>query len=233
MDFMRKTTENAKLIIPKKSLMIKTNVEDPVFFHYYPITRILYRRRLKNTLELLKPFRFKHVLEIGYGSGIFLPTLARLADAVTALDIHTETAGVQKMLDWYQLSQVKLVSGDLMQMPFPENSFDGCVIISTLENIEGSERAVKEIARVVQLGGNIIVSFPVTNAVTNLLFRMVGYNPEEIHPSDQRYILGYLEKNFTVMRTIMYPSFATLNTALYISVHCYNDKLKQDKTETV
>ena len=80
-----------KLIIPPKRLITKTNAADPVFFHYYPGVGYFYRRRLKNTLELIRGYRFRKLLEVGYGSGIFLPTLSKLAKKVVALDIHKET----------------------------------------------------------------------------------------------------------------------------------------------
>lgn len=216
-----------KLVIPPKGLMTKTNDEDPVFFHYYPIARMVYRRRLFNTLSLIpQEKKFSHMLEIGYGSGVFLPTLAQLADEVTALDIHPETAAVEKMLDFYRLrDRVHCVSGDIMKMPFADNSFDACVIVSTLENIENSEQAVSEIARVVKPNGDIVISFPVENSITDMLFRIAGEDPRKIHPSNHRYILAYLNKNFTVTRAIHFPSFVPLNMSLYVSLHCRNDVL--------
>lgn len=219
----------SRLIIPPRHLMTKTNDEDPVFFHYYPIVRIVYRKRLKNTLSLIpQEKKFKNILEIGYGSGIFLPTLAACADKVTALDIHPETIAVQKLLNWYNLSsRVDLVSGDIMKMPFPDNAFDCCVIVSTLENIENSGQAVAEIARVVKPDGDIIISFPVENFITDALFRIAGEDPRKIHPSNHKYIFEYLNKNFSITRTIHFPSFIPLNMSLYVSLHCRNDVLKQ------
>lgn len=211
-----------KLIIPPKKIVTQTNWGDPVMYHYYPITGTVYRRRLRNTLKLMQPHRFKRLLEIGYGSGIFLPTLSKMAQEVTALDIHKETAAVKRMLDWYQVSNVNLVSADVMHMPFPDHTFDGCVIVSTLEDIPESGRAVSEIQRVVTRGGHIFVSFPVKNIITDAFFKLVGEDPDDIHPSDHRYILDFLKKNFEVRRVLLYPRFAPFNFALYASVHCVN-----------
>lgn len=218
-----------KLLIPPRHLMTKTNDEDPVFFHYYPLARIVYRKRLKNTLSLIpQEKKFENLLEIGYGSGIFLPTLAQCADKITALDIHPETVAVETMLNFYHLrDRVQLVSGDIMNMPFPDSTFDCCVIVSTLENIENSGQAVSEIARVVKPGGDIIISFPVENFITDLLFRIAGEDPRKIHPSNHRYILDYLNKNFAITRIIHFPFFIPLNLSLYVSLHCRNDVLKQ------
>lgn len=213
-----------KLIIPPKNLMVQSNWGDPVFYHYYPYSRTVYRKRLKNTLELLQPLRFENLIEIGYGSGIFLPTISKLAKKVTALDIHKELDPVRRLLDWYQISNVDLISGDIMKMPFEDSAFDGCVIVSTLEDIHNSERAVSEIKRIIKPGGNIIISFPVKNIITDLFFKLVGEDPEEIHPSDHRYILKFLEKNFNVKQVLKMPRFAPLDLSLYVSVHCVNKK---------
>lgn len=214
--------KRVKLIIPPRWLMTQTNWGDPVFYHYYPFSRYVYRKRLKNTLALIAPYRFEKLLEIGYGSGIFLPTLSKLAREVHALDIHKETSAVERLLDWYQVKNVHLASGDIMGMPYERGAFDGCVIVSTLEDIENSERAVEEIARVVKRGGNIFISFPVKNIVTDTFFRLVGEDPEDIHPSDHRYILKFLEKNFSVKKILAFPRLVPIDLALYVSVHIEN-----------
>lgn len=211
-----------KLIIPPKKIMTQTNWGDPVMYHYYPGPNIIYRKRLKNTFKLMRPYRFQHLLEIGYGSGIFLPTLSKMADKVTALDIHKEAAAVRRMLDWYQVSNVKLMSGDIMKMPFPDQTFDGCVVVSTLEDIQDSARAVSEIKRVLKPGAHLFVSFPVENIATNAFFRLIGENPHEIHPSDHRYILNFLSKNFQIEQILKLPNFIPLDLSLYVSVHCRN-----------
>lgn len=211
-----------KLVIPPKWLMTQTNWGDPVMYHYYPGSSIVYRKRLKNTLKLLQPYRFEHLLEIGYGSGIFLPTLSKLAKQVTALDIHKETTAVRRILDWYQINNVKLVSDDIMKMPFADKTFDGCVIVSTLEDIKDSARAVGEIKRILKQDARLFVSFPVENIATSAFFRLVGENPHEIHPSNHRYILNFLSKNFTVEQVLKYPSFLPIDLSLYVSVQCRN-----------
>jgi ubiquinone/menaquinone biosynthesis C-methylase UbiE len=211
-----------KLIIPPRRLMTQTNWGDPVMYHYYPIASIVYRQRLKNTYKLLEPYQFENLVEIGYGSGVLLPTLSKISKKVTAIDIHKEIDAVRRMLDWYQIGNIELVSGDIMAMPFPNQSFDACVIVSTLEDIHESARAVDEIARIVKPGGLIVVSFPVKNIITDAFFKLVGEDPEDIHPSDHTYILDFLKKKFTVEKVLQYPRFVPLNLSLYVSVRMRN-----------
>jgi SAM-dependent methyltransferase len=216
--------KKVKLVIPPKHLMTQTSWGDPIFYHYNPISGPVYRRRLKNTLKLIQPYRFEKLLEIGYGSGVFLPTLSRFAKEIVALDLHKEVPAVQRMLDWYQVSNVKLVSADIMKMPFEDNSFDGGVIVSTLEDIPDSGRAVSEIKRVLKPNARFFVSFPVKNFVTDTFFRLAGYDPEVIHPSDHRYILKFLSDNFKVEKVLKYPKALPMDVVLYASVSLINTK---------
>lgn len=216
-----------KLIIPPKQLMIQTSPGDCLPFYYFSLTNRIYRTRLNNTLKLIQLYKFNNLLEIGYGSGVFLPTLSKIAKKLTGLDIHKYTDDVKKMLKFYNIKNVNLVSGDIMKMPFKDAIFDGCVIVSTLEDIKDSEKAVKEIKRVTKDGGKIFISFPVKNLITDTFFHLVGEDPEEIHPSDHAYILNYLKKNFKIVRILKYPRFLPLSLCAYVSVYCLNTTSKK------
>ena len=216
--------KNIKLIIPPRKFLTQTSWGDPVFWHFYPGASIVYRKRLRNAVKLLQGKRFENLLEIGYGSGILLPTLSKFAKKVTAMDIHKKTKEVEKLLDWYQVSNVKLDVGNIMEMRYTDNQFDGCVIVSTLEDIPESARAAKEIKRVVAPGGTIIVSFPVKSFITDSFFRLLGEDPDEIQPTSHRYIYKFLSEYFTIKRMLKFPFFLPFDLTLYISLECVNDK---------
>ena len=212
-----------KLIIPPKELIVQTNSGDPALFHYKILTSYFYRKRLKNTFSLMEKFRFNQLLEIGYGSGILLPSLSKLARAVTALDIHSRTKVVQKLLDFYKVNNVNLTVGSVFKMPFKDHAFDGCVIVSTLEDIEDSEKAIKEIKRVLKKRAKLFVSFPVKNKFSDILFQLLGENADKIHPSNHNSILISLQNYFTIKQIIKYPSFMPVDSSLYLSLFCVND----------
>ena len=56
------------------------------------------RARINLGLSLLKR-RYRRILEIGYGSGLLIPTLSSIADEVYGVDIEPEPAGLRRTLE--------------------------------------------------------------------------------------------------------------------------------------
>src|SRR5260221_12835067 len=57
-----------------------------------------YRQRLQMVADLLKGENRDQLLEVGVGSGVFIPELLKYANQVTGIDIHETYHGVQAML---------------------------------------------------------------------------------------------------------------------------------------
>lgn len=209
-------------IIPPRSLMTQTSSSDPVWFHYYPLVGIVYRQRLRNTFNLMAPYRFKRLLEVGYGSGIFLPTLAQFSQKVWALDVHTKLKAVKRLLTKFQIHNVTLTKGNIMSMPYPKAYFDACVAVSTLEDMPNAQNAISELKRVVKKDGHLFISFPVANILTDSFFRIIGENPTLIHPSNYRTIIKSLETHFQIEQTLTFPKLLPVPLSLYVSTHCRN-----------
>lgn len=211
-----------QLIIPPKDLMTQTGGGDPVFFHYFPVVGYVYRKRLANTFKLISPFYFNKVIEVGYGSGIFLPTLAKISQKLWALDIHPQTHAVKKLLQAYQLKNVTLTRGDIVDIPFPKAFFDACVVVSVLEDMNEAALAVAELQRILKPNGHLFVSFPIANVVTDTFFRLLGENPRTMHPSSHQTILRALNTHFQIEEVLTFPKRMPLQMALYASIHCRN-----------
>src|SRR5207248_8738231 len=52
------------------------------------------------------------------------------------------------------------VRGDLLALPFPDDSFDKVIASEVLEHIPADERAMAEIARVLKPGGHAAITVP-------------------------------------------------------------------------
>jgi ubiquinone/menaquinone biosynthesis C-methylase UbiE len=68
---------------------------------------------------------------------------------------------------------VRLVTGDLLNMPFPDKSFDLVISVRLISHIEDWPRLVHEFCRVARTA--IIIDYPSTtgiNALTPLLFKV-------------------------------------------------------------
>jgi demethylmenaquinone methyltransferase / 2-methoxy-6-polyprenyl-1,4-benzoquinol methylase len=70
----------------------------------------------------------------------------------------------QKMLDVarhalehsQEKPQIQFIQGDAMELPFSENSFDGVTVGWGLRNLPDLRKGIKELARVVKPGGNVV-----------------------------------------------------------------------------
>ena len=211
----------AGLLLPPRELVPKPDADDPIDYYYKPLTARIYRARLRLALDLLGAGSHEALLEVGYGSGIFLPELARRADRVTGIDIHRESAAVAAMLQQLGLS-IPLHEGSLFEMPFGEGEFDTLVCLSVLEHVTELHAALTELRRVLRPGGIAVLGFPARNPVPDAFFRAVGYNPREIHPSSHRDILAAARTHdgFAVEREARFPRFAPLDLAAYVGCRC-------------
>ncbi len=209
------------LLLPSRSIVPKPDADDPVDYYYKPLTGRIYRARLRLAADLLGESRYESLLEVGYGSGIFLPELARRADRLAGIDIHPESGQVEEMLSRFGLT-VDLREGSLFEMPFEDGEFDALVCLSVLEHITELEAALSEFHRVLRPGGIAVLGFPVRNLVTDAFFRVVGYNPREIHPSGHRDILAAARahEGFTVEREARFPAIVPVDLAGYAGCRC-------------
>jgi ubiquinone/menaquinone biosynthesis C-methylase UbiE len=206
----------ADLLVPPRDIVPKTGDDDPLDFYYRRFTKGLYRGRLRMAVDLLGDTRFASLLDVGYGSGIFLPELARHTDRLVGLEVHDEAPRIQELLRRLDL-EAELVRGSLYALPFADDEFDALVCISVLEHLTDLDNALTELARVVRPGGAVVLGFPVRNPVTDAFFRLVGYNPRELHPSGHKQILAAARRSsaLAVERETRMPRFLPTSFAGY------------------
>lgn len=182
------------LSLPPREALPKPDPDDPLDYYYRPLTAWLYRARLRLALRLLGEGPYESLLEVGYGSGILLPELSRRAGRVAAIDIHPGRRTVETAMDRLGVN-VELTEGSLLAIPFRENEFDALVCLSVLEHTTELGAAFAEFARVLRPGGVAVIGFPVRNPVTDALFRMLGFDPREIHPSSHTDIIRAAQRS--------------------------------------
>jgi ubiquinone/menaquinone biosynthesis C-methylase UbiE len=120
-----------------------------------PIGSLVRRFEAELILDLLKPKPGDVVLDAGCGTGVFtLDILSR--GQVVGLDISLPMLiHAKKKLKGFSF---QAVLGDMLTLPFRENSFDKVISVTALEFIENSKDAVRELFRVTQKGGCIVVA---------------------------------------------------------------------------
>lgn len=168
--------------LPPKGTLQPNNQDDPLPQYYKPIVGRIYSARLDVGLELLDG-HYRKLLEVGYGSGLLLPTLQSICDELTALDMEREPAGLKETLERLGV-RAKLVQGNLLELPFENGAFDAVVAFSILEHLkpETLPSAAAEIHRVLQPGGSFLVGCPAVHKVMNAAITWwVGYKGIEHH----------------------------------------------------
>jgi ubiquinone/menaquinone biosynthesis C-methylase UbiE len=107
-----------------------------------------------------------------------------------------------------------------LALPFEDENFDTIVSVSTLEHISNLDKAMHEMSRVLKKEGEVILSFPVRNPITDQFYKLFGYNPRKIHPSSHRDIINAAKKYFIVKKIIKFPALLPLDVAGYCSIKC-------------
>jgi ubiquinone/menaquinone biosynthesis C-methylase UbiE len=166
-----------------------------------------YRHRLKMVAGALDGLLVQKALDIGTGSGIFLKQLLKHADHVTGIDIHKTYNGVYAMLEreGVEKGRVELREGSILQIPYPDASFDVATCISVLEHFADPHDALSEIKRVLKPGGVFVWGCPAKSRFTDFLFKSLGYDSDDIHPGNNRKILATTYEIFNVESVEQFP----------------------------
>lgn len=121
-----------------------------------PIGKLVKETESALVHELLGLRPGEELLDAGCGTGIFTLDFLREGAQVVGLDVS------RPMLDVAQTklkgNPIELVQGDMLCLPFKENSFDKTVSVTALEFIEDAPRAIGELFRVTRPGGWIVVA---------------------------------------------------------------------------
>ena len=210
---------------PRGSLAPNSDV-DPLKYYYAPIVGRVFIARINLGLKLLdgaaSQARIPRILEVGFGSGLLLPTLARGADLVDGIDATSEPSEVRAALGRMGIENLGyLVKGDARRMPFPDDSYDLVVAFSILEHLPGEAlgQAIAEAARVLKRGGRFLVGCPAVHRGMNLAFAAIGFRGiEEHHVSSIHDVMTRAKGRFSVEKTATLPPGVPLGWAPYNAV---------------
>lgn len=209
------------MILPAREHLAATSPDDPAPFYYQFGLRYPYRKRLSMALKLLGSRRFGRLLEIGYGSGVFFPELARRCGLLVGVDLHRRAPLVRRMMEREEVRGSLGVAG-VNGLPFTAGSFDAVVCLSVLEFVEDVAGAVGEIRRVLRPGGLAILGAPVLNRITGLAYeRLIGHiRHGQQHKADHRRILGAAAESLQALRVERFPRFLPIDCAFFFCVAC-------------
>jgi SAM-dependent methyltransferase len=165
--------------LPPRERITPIDDDDPLRFYYMPVVGRFYLRRLEIASALLDG-RGGRLLDLGYGSGVFLPELAARGFRVIGADRHAKGAMVRAMARGEGVDAA-LVTGDLLSLPFAAASVDVVCCLSVLEHVATLDAAFAEIRRVLRPGGTAVLGYPRVDRLMGVLFRAIGFADIEAH----------------------------------------------------
>lgn len=202
---------------PQGALQPNDDQHDPLPYYYKPVVGALYRRRIECGLELLSP-PYESILELGYGSGLLMPTLAQIGGRIAGVDICSDPARVGAALEKLGV-KASLKQGDICSMDYPGDSFDLVVAFSIFEHVADPVPALKAIRRILRPGGHLLVGMPRVDKFMARLFPLIGYRViEEHHVSNHRDFAVHATRLFDPAGFKTMPSFVPSWAALYFNM---------------
>lgn len=94
------------------------------------------------------------LLDVGCGTGLLLDDLPRCGGFVVGVDFSREMLRRAEE----RFDGVSLILADADNLPFQDESFDTVVSLTLLQNMPDPKRTVREMARVTEAGGKVIVT---------------------------------------------------------------------------
>jgi ubiquinone/menaquinone biosynthesis C-methylase UbiE len=121
-----------------------------------PIGSLVKRVEWELIYDFLRPGPGEFILDAGCGTGVFTLDMISCGARVVGLDLSLSM--IRRARQKARSSHLRIISADILHLPFPENSFNKTASITALEFIPDGQKAVKELFRVTRRGGTVVVA---------------------------------------------------------------------------
>lgn len=140
-----------------ENLVARRHGEYDEYFTRYDAYRYVLERHILRCLDRID-VRGKATLEIGLGQGADSEQLIRRGARWSGLDLTPESIDrVRARLTVRKLPYERLEQGSVLDIPYPDRSFDVVFSHGVLHHVPDIRRAQAEIARVLRPGGLLVV----------------------------------------------------------------------------
>jgi len=207
-------------LVPADGL-IKTNELDQAHWSHKPgPLGYIQRQRFALAARLLdaRP-GYGDLLEVGYGSGIFLPELARRCRRLHGVDVHPAAEAVTESLARYGIDAT-LATAPAEALPYDDACFDAVVSISSLEFVDEVDQVCRELRRVLRPRGVGVFITPGHSRLLDAgLEALTGERAEDTFRGRRQLVLPAVRRHFRVERETRFPAIPTgwLYTAVLVN----------------
>jgi SAM-dependent methyltransferase len=208
-------------LLPKSGLVPTSTVDHP-YWNYLPLLRSVQRLRFRIILELLAETHFGRLLEIGYGSGVFMPELTRHCDELHGVDPHPMQREVEANLAQHGIHPT-LATANAESLPYDTGLFDCVVSVSTLEYVPDIDTACREMRRVLRPGGTLAVCTPGATSVWNLPLQLLTRAGPSQYGDRRQQLQPTLRSHFRPIREVRVPTLGGSALRLYTGLRMRAD----------
>ena len=138
------------------------------------------RTVIERVIAGLQPPQPARVLDAGCGSGRNMVDLGRYG-AVTGVELAPASIDKARARDVGEV-----VAGSILEMPFPDDSFDLAVTLDVIEHLQDDLGALRELRRTVAPGGALLVTVPA--------YQWLWSGHDEINHHHRRYTRRSLQR---------------------------------------
>jgi SAM-dependent methyltransferase len=137
--------------------------------HWSPLRHAVFSERRALVLALIPPAATR-VLDIGAGPGVFTPQLIARGASCVVVDLSFEMIATARR-QVAGATGARFMVGDIDRLPLAAKAFDVALCVGVLQYLPSLESAFSELARTVERGGHVIVTFPNAGSPLNGLHR--------------------------------------------------------------
>jgi SAM-dependent methyltransferase len=204
-----------------RDLLVTTGPVDKAIWNYHPVLRWIQRTRFVLICDLMDSLQRGTVLELGYGSGVFMPELARRSTQLLGVDIHPFPAEVTQRLQAIGV-EATLYQASAEVMPIPSASVDTVVSVSALEYVPDSNRACQEVARVLRPGGHFVLVTPGYGPAIDLALKLLTNEDADQYGGRRERLTGVLAAHFALDASLPFPPLLPRALRLYSAMRLRN-----------
>jgi ubiquinone/menaquinone biosynthesis C-methylase UbiE len=138
------------------------------------------------------------ILDVGSGTGIFLPFLMRKQGSqgvLVALDYAEEMLRKAQGKDFK--ARICYLQGDVLSLPFGTEIFDACVCYSSFPHFQDKPKALSEINRVLKEGGRLIICHTSNRDEINRVHHQIPAVANDIIPAEGEFKAMLERSEFT------------------------------------